>query len=312
MKVFQSLDAYTAGPHPVATIGTFDGLHQGHKVILRRIIEEAKRLHGESVLISFHPHPRLVLFPENNPLRLLHSLEEKIQMLDEMGLDKLLLIPFTKEFSRTPSKAFIRDTLIGKIGIQKIVIGYDHRFGKNRTGGIEELQELAQELQFEVEEIPAQAIDDANISSTKIRKALAAGDVSTANTYLGYAYGFSGTVVHGAKQGRTLGYPTANLDPLEPHKLIPTDGVYLVRAMLGEEIHHGLMSIGSKPTMGGTQQFYEVFIFDFNRDIYDQVLRVEFLSFLRGQQKFKGLDELMTAMKRDEANGRELVASFSS
>ncbi|MEL6845485.1 MAG: riboflavin biosynthesis protein RibF, partial [Bacteroidota bacterium] len=166
MKVYRSLEAYEAGPHSVATIGTFDGVHIGHRTILQRLIESARAIEGESILISFHPHPRLVLFPENNPLRLLHTLDEKIALLDEIGLDKLLLIPFTREFSRLSSKAFIRDVLVDTVQIQKIIIGYDHHFGKNRTGGIEELQEYAPSWKYEVEEIPAQSIDDAKVSST--------------------------------------------------------------------------------------------------------------------------------------------------
>ncbi|MEM6805020.1 MAG: bifunctional riboflavin kinase/FAD synthetase [Bacteroidota bacterium] len=301
MKVYRSLEEFEKGKYCVATIGTFDGLHLGHKTILKRIQTLAKEKGGESLLISFHPHPRLVIFPENNPLRLLHTLDEKIQMLEEMGLDKLLLIPFTKEFSRTSSKSFIRDILSKQVGISHIVIGYDHHFGKNRTGGIEELRAYAPSLNYEVEEIPAQAIDDANISSTKIRNALLEGDVKTAQIYLGYEYGFSGKVVHGEKLGRKIGYPTANMEPLDPLKLIPVDGVYFVRVIVGEEIYHGMISIGVKPTVGEFNRSYEVNIFDFNRDIYDQVIRVKFLEYIRGEKKFDSLPDLIKAIRQDEA-----------
>lgn len=301
MKVYRSLEEFEKGDYCVTTIGTFDGLHLGHKAILERIQALAKEKGGESLLISFHPHPRLVIFPENNPLRLLHSLEEKIAMLEEMGLDKLLLIPFTKEFSRTSSKSFIKDILVKQVGISSIVIGYDHHFGKNRTGGIEELREYAKNLNYDVEEIPAQSIDDANISSTKIRNALLSGDVSTACTYLGYDYGFSGMVIHGEKMGRTLGYPTANMAPLDPWKLIPVDGIYFVKVFVGEEVFYGMMSIGVKPTVGEFDRSYEVNIFDFDRDIYDQVIRVEFLAYIRGEKKFDSLRDLIDAIKEDEA-----------
>lgn len=301
MKVYRSLEEFEKGEHTVATIGTFDGLHLGHKTILNRIQTLAKEKGGESLLISFHPHPRLVIFPENNPLRLLHTLDEKIKMLEEMGLDKLLLIPFTKEFSRTSSKSFIRDILAHQVGISHIVIGYDHHFGKNRTGGIEELREYSRALNYEVEEIPAQAIDDANISSTKIRNALLEGDVKTARTYLGYDYGFSGTVIHGEKMGRKLGYPTANMDPLDKLKLIPADGVYFVRTYVGDESFYGMMSIGVKPTVGEFDRSYEVNILDFDRDIYGEVIRVEFLEYIRGEKKFDSLQDLIRGMREDEA-----------
>ncbi|RMG55443.1 MAG: riboflavin biosynthesis protein RibF [Bacteroidetes bacterium] len=301
MKVYHSLADYEIGRRTVATIGTFDGLHIGHRTILQRLKTAAAEVGGESLLISFHPHPRLVLFPENNPLRLLHTQPEKIAMLREIGLDKVLFIPFTREFSRLPSRAFIQDILVQGVGLHRIVIGYDHRFGKNRTGGIEELRAYAAEGGYQVEEIPAQSIDDAKVSSTKIRKALLAGEVATAHRYLGYAYGFSGTVVHGEKKGRQLGYPTANLLPEDPLKLIPGNGIYFVEAFLGEEKLYGMMSIGHKPTVGTFDRGYEVHLFDFNRDIYGQPLRVQFLEYIRGEVKFDSLEDLMEAMAGDEA-----------
>ncbi len=300
MKVYRSLEAYEPGAHTVATIGTFDGLHLGHRTILSRLKAAAAADGGESVLISFHPHPRLVLFPEKNPLRLLHTLDEKISMLEALGIDKLLLIPFTRDFSRIPSRRFIQDILARQVGIGRIVIGYDHHFGKNRTGGIDELRAHSAAYGYEVEEIPAQTIDDANISSTKIRHALLEGDIATARRYLGYDYGFSGTVVHGEKQGRLLGYPTANIDPADPLKLIPADGVYFVRVNTADGTHHGMMSIGVKPTMGEFARSHEVYIFDFEGDLYGQAIRVEMLAYIRGEKKFDSLDALIAAMQEDE------------
>lgn len=310
MKVYRSLEEYEQGDYTVATIGTFDGVHLGHTTILERLKSAATEIRGETVLISFHPHPRLVLFPENNPLRLLQTLDEKISLLESIGIDKLLLIPFTKEFSRTPSRLFIQDILVRQVGIRRIVIGYDHHFGKNRTGGIEELRQYSRDMGYKVEEIPAHAIDDANISSTKIRAALLEGDVQTASRYLGYDYGFSGLVVHGEKQGRLLGYPTANLEPVDPLKLIPSDGIYFVRVLIGNTSHYGMMSIGVKPTMGEFSRTHEVNIFDFEGDLYDQIIRVEMLEYIRGEQKFDSLDDLIAAIQGDEAFCRERMTAL--
>ena len=301
MKVYRSLQEYEKGYHTVATIGTFDGVHLGHRKILQRLKDSAQQINGETVLISFHPHPRLVLFPENNPLRLLQTLEEKIRLLEEFGIDKLLLIPFTKEFSRTPSKAFVQDILMDTVGISKIVIGYDHHFGKNRTGNIDELREMSGGFGFSVEEIPAQAIDNANISSTKIRNALLSGEIQTANTYLGYPYSLSGKVVHGEKQGRELGYPTANIDPLDSWKLVPSNGIYFVKVYHQSQTYFGMMSIGVKPTMGEFERSIEVNIFDFDEDIYDQTIRIDFLDYIRGEEKFDSLPELVQAIDGDKA-----------
>lgn len=310
MKVYYSLEEYEKAENTVATIGTFDGVHIGHRTILERLKTAAIDLSGESVLISFHPHPRLVLFPENNPLRLLQTMAEKIELLESIGINKLLLIPFTKEFSRTPSKIFIEDILVGIVGIKKIVIGYDHHFGKNRTGGIEELRKYARKHNYTVEEIPAQAIDNANVSSTKIRRALGEGDVEIANSFLGYTYPLVGTVIHGEKMGRKLGYPTANIQPGDPLKLCPVDGIYFVRVIVDDFRGYGMMSIGLKPTVGEFERTYEVNIFDFDRDIYGKKIRVEFLKYLRGEKKFDSLEELIQAIDQDKENCMKLIANL--
>jgi len=316
MQVYRSLESYEKGINSVATIGTFDGIHIGHQAILDLLMQSARDMDGESVLISFHPHPRLVLFPENNPLRLLQSLDEKIEMLDQMGIDRLLVIPFTKDFSRLSSRDFIRDVLVDIVGIKKIIIGYDHHFGKNRTGNIEELEELSNEYDYEVYQMPAQSVDSANVSSTKIRRCLEEGDIQMANKYLGYSYALCGTVVHGEKQGRLLGYPTANIEPDEPLKQLPTDGIYFVRVQLPAYISqseetprrfYGMMSIGVKPTMGDFERTHEVNIFHFNEDIYGQSIRVEFLEYLRGEEKFDSLEKLIEAMGRDKDRCMELI-----
>lgn len=314
------METYEKGTRTVATIGTFDGVHIGHVAIIRSLVDTVRREGGESVLINFHPHPRLVLFPENNPLRLLHTLEEKIALLETLGLDKLLVIPFSREFSRLNSTQFIRDILVGAIGVNKLIIGYDHHFGKNRTGNIDELQTLSTDYGYEVEEIPAQLIDEAAVSSTKIRQALISGQVEVAHKFLGYPYSYSGTVVHGEKQGRLLGYPTANLAPLDERKLIPADGIYFVRVSVPDPIHsalasesfYGMMSIGKKPTMGEFERSHEVYIFDFNRDVYGQVLRVHFLAYLRPEEKFAGIPDLIAAMRKDEERSRELINQLAN
>ena len=315
MEVSHSLASYPKSDKAaIATIGTFDGLHIGHRKILNRIITEAQNTAATSVLISFYPHPRFVLFPEKNNLRLLHSLDEKISMLEEMGLDKLLLVPFTKEFSRTPPKVFIRDILSKTVGIKKIVIGYDHRFGKNRAGDIQKLQQFAPEFGYEVEEIPAQAIDDANVSSTKIREALVKGDVKTANSYLGYTYSFSGTIVHGEKKGRQLGYPTANINIDYPHKLVPSNGVYFVKVRLpialGSGMRYGMMNIGHKPTIGVFERGIEVYLFDFQGDLYNQQLSVYILEYLRPEQKFETVEDLVQAIDGDRDRSLALIQQY--
>jgi riboflavin kinase/FMN adenylyltransferase len=308
MNVYHELSAFKKGPVPgAATIGTFDGLHLGHRKIISQLLAAAQRVGGESTVISFHPHPRLVLFPEDNPLRLLHTLEERIEAFREAGVDNLLLVPFTKEFSRLSSERFIDEVLVQTVGIHTIVIGYDHHFGKNRTGGLKELQEAGALRGFEVEEIPAEQVDSANVSSTKIRKALQDGDIKTANRYLSYAYPLTGIVVHGQKLGRTIGYPTANIEPEDPYKLIPGEGVYLV-SVHGEGVdHYGMCNIGRKPTVGDHPLGIEVHIFDFEGDLYGQRLTLKFLDWIRADQKFAGLEPLIAAIRADEAESRARI-----
>lgn len=301
MKVFRSLDQFETGHHAVATIGTFDGVHFGHRTILNRVIESAKNRNGESVVISFDPHPRLFLYPDDNPLRLLQTIEEKIERLEKLGIDKVLLIPFDKQFSRLTSYQFIEQILVQTVGIEEIVIGYDHRFGKNRTGGIEELRNYKETYGYEVEEIPAQQVDNAKVSSTKIRNALTAGDVSTANRYLGYAYPLTGTVVQGEKLGRKIGFPTANIQPNSRHKLIPGEGVYLASLLVDGEEHFGMLNIGKKPTVGKFPLGLEINLFDFDSDIYGKEVTLKFLRWVREDKKFDGLDPLIAEINNDKS-----------
>lgn len=310
MEVYRSLETYQAGTGAVATLGTFDGVHVGHRKILSRLKASARAISGESVLITFHPHPRLVLFPEGNTLRLLQTLDEKIRTLDAYGIDKLLIVPFTREFSRMPPKAFIQNILVDTVKCQKVIIGYDHRFGKNREGNIDKLREYGPQFNYTVEEIPAQAIDDANVSSTKIRNALQAGDIQTANRYLGYDYGFSGVVVHGEKLGRKIGYPTANIQIDDPLKLCPAKGVYFVRFFVRGEAYYGMMNIGTKPTVGTFGLGAEVYVFNFDDDIYDEYVRVEILEYLREEKKFDSLEALIQAIDGDRDRSLELIKQY--
>lgn len=312
MKVYRSLSEFQKGPQTstqgaVATIGTFDGVHYGHRKILQAVIDSARSIDGESVVISFHPHPRLFLYPEDNPLRLLQTIEEKVERLDVLGIDKLLLIPFDKNFSRLTSHQFIEDILVNTVGIRKIVIGYDHRFGKNRTGSIDDLRAAEDRYGFVVEEIPAQQVDNAKVSSTKIRNSLLEGNVSLANKYLGYQYPVSGTVIKGEQLGRTIGYPTANVQPFEKWKLIPGDGVYLASLEVDGKLFPGMCNIGKKPTVGDFPRGIEINLFDFDQDLYDREVTVRFVEWIRADQKFDSLEELIKAIDGDKARCLELL-----
>jgi len=300
MKVYRSLSTYQKGNHPVATIGTFDGVHFGHRKILQEVIDSARAIRGESVVISFDPHPRLFLYPDDNPLRLLQTIEEKIERLEALGIDKVLLIPFDKSFSRLTSHQFIEEVLVKTVGINKIVIGYDHRFGKNRTGNIDDLREEQSQFGFQVQEIPAQQIDSAKVSSTKIRNALLKGDVSQANRFLGYHFPVAGTVIAGEQLGRQIGYPTANVRPSTKWKLIPADGVYLATLEVDGEVFQGMCNIGNKPTVGDFPRGIEINLFDFDRDIYDKDVIVRFHEWIRPDQKFDSLEALIKAIDGDK------------
>lgn len=286
--------------NPVVTVGTFDGVHIGHRKIIDRINEMASDVGGESVVLTFHPHPRLVLFPDDNDLRLLNSQDEKISLLREAGVQHLVILPFTAEFSRLTATEYVRDILVNGLHVHKLVIGYDHHFGRNRTGGIAELSELASTYGFEVEEIPAQDIDDVKVSSTKIRNALLSGDVKTANTYLGSTYSISGTIVEGNKLGRTIGFPTANIAVPESTKLIPSKGVYAVTIELQNGSYRGMLNIGERPTVADNVGLtIEAHLFDFDSEIYNEPIKVYLLERIRDEMRFDGMEELKEQLKKD-------------
>ncbi|QEC52593.1 riboflavin kinase/FMN adenylyltransferase [Anseongella ginsenosidimutans] len=309
MKVYHSFEQYRPVPNPILTVGTFDGVHYGHQKILERLKDIARQNHGETVILTFFPHPRMILHPEDTSLKLLSTVEEKIRLLEKAGIDHLLLIPFTRDFSNLSSIQFIEEILVKTIGVKKLVIGYDHRFGKNREGTFEELKANGAKYGFDVEEIPEQDINHVAVSSTKIRTALASGKAAIANEYLGYAYPICGQVVKGDQLGRKLGYPTANLFVEESYKLIPRDGIYAVNVLLGARRLQGMLYIGHRPTINGMARNIEVNIFDFREEIYYQRLTLELLKFIREDQKFDTLEALTAQIGRDKEDCLQFFAS---
>lgn len=302
MKVYYSLSDFQRLSNGVVTTGTFDGVHIGHRKIIKQLCEVAEAHGGESVLLTFYPHPRTVLQPDLD-LKLINSQSEKIQKLQETGLDHLIIHPFTKEFSRTSSIDFVRNILVNQIGATKLVIGYDHHFGRNREGSFEHLKEYGPVYGFDVEEIPAQDIEDVTVSSTKIREAIQKGEMEKANEYLGYRFPLAGKVVEGEKIGSSLGFPTANIRTEDPYKIIPANGVYGVYLKIpgeGEKQHPGMCNIGIRPTFGGKFQTIEVHLFNFEKDIYGQQVEIEFAMRQRGEQKFSGPEALRKQLKKDE------------
>ncbi|MGY3088758.1 riboflavin kinase/FMN adenylyltransferase [Hymenobacter sp. UYAg731] len=300
----------------VVTSGTFDGVHVGHQRILTRLREVAQASGGPSVVITYWPHPRLVLgpppsHPELLDLQLLNTLDERIAKLAERGVDYLLIVPFTREFAQWTSEEYIQNLLLKTVGAKQLVIGYDHRFGKNREGGFDYLSQNADRYGLTVEEIPREDVDAVGVSSTRIRQALRQGDIATANRYLGYYYPLTGLVEHGQKLGRTIGYPTANLAIPEPLKLVPARGIYAVWATTAAGTRHqAMLSIGVRPTIGtDLAQTIEVNLLDFSGDLYDQLLTLEFVAWLRGEEKYDGLDALTTQLALDAQNTRAALAA---
>ncbi len=303
MKVYRSLEEIGKIKNPVVTIGTFDGVHEGHKQIIRRLKKACVEVGGESFIFTFHPHPRQVLFPEQTDLKLLTLTEEKLQLLEKAGVDHVLVYPFSKEFSLLSAQDYVKKILVDGIGTKKLIIGYDHKFGNNREGNIETLKKNSGQYRFSVEEIPAHEIDHINVSSTRIRKALESGDIFTANSFLGYRYFLSGTVVEGKKLGRQLGYPTANIYVKDGTKLVPGIGVYAVTTIVGGQRYKGMMSVGVNPTTDRDNKLkIEVNIFNFDRDIYGQTISVEFVKRLRNEEKFASLDALKEQLEEDKKN----------
>jgi riboflavin kinase/FMN adenylyltransferase len=306
MKVYEKIEHFAPLKHAVVTSGMFDGVHIGHQKILQRLQTIAQKYNGESVVITYWPHPRQVLYP-NQHFRLLSSIDEKVELLTKAGVDHLLIIPFTREFSERSSSEYIKEILVKRIGTKTLVIGYNHRFGKNREGSFEELTKQAPWYNFEVEEISKQMVDDTGISSTRVRRALESGDITTANSYLGRPYGLKGMVIAGDKIGSTLGFPTANLRPVFDQKLIPSDGIYAVTVQLGEDLYKGMLNVGYRPTFGGDDRRIEVNIFDFDKDIYNSMLNIYFHSQIRKEEKFSSREALIQQLYSDKQRALQLL-----
>ena len=307
MIVHRGIDTIQPLPYAVVTSGTFDGVHLGHQTILARLVEITRANGGESVVLTYWPHPRTVVSNDSQNLRLLSTLDEKIELLEQAGVDHLVVIPFTRSFSQLTSEEFIRQILLDAIGTKKLVIGYDHRFGRDRQGGFDYIQQHQHEYGFEVEEIPRQDVDAVGVSSSKIRAALNEGNILAANLFLGRPYNLTGTIVKGQQLGRTIGYPTANMQVDDPVKLIPANGVYAVDVLHNGQTYGGMLNIGFRPTVAGTHQTIETYIFDFDRDIYGEHMTLLFREFLRPEQKFDGLPALVDQLKRDEEQARAVL-----
>ncbi|MDW3208888.1 MAG: bifunctional riboflavin kinase/FAD synthetase [Reichenbachiella sp.] len=310
MVIVEGHQAIPEIQNAIVTSGTFDGVHFGHQKILKKIVKTAKELNGKSVVLTFWPHPRFVLFPEEKTLKLLSTFEEKAQLLEEVGIDYLVKVEFTKAFSQLSSESFIQNMLVEKLKTKKLIIGYDHRFGKNRSGSFEYLKENSDRFGFEVEEIPRQDIDDVGVSSTKIRQALFHGEVDLAAEFLGRLYSIQGTVVEGKQIGSKLGFPTANIQVAEDFKLIPKDGAYAVRARVNNQWHKGMLNVGIRPTVGGLHRVIETHLFDFDEQIYNEPIQIEFVKNLRDEKKFDSLEELKIQLQKDKITSLQLLKEY--
>jgi riboflavin kinase / FMN adenylyltransferase len=308
LKVYYNLFDFKPLTNATVTSGTFDGVHLGHQKILQILRETAKSIGGESVVLTFWPHPRMVVSKDSQDLKLLSTIEEKIQLLENQGVDHLLVMPFTREFSELSSEEYVKEILLKQIGTKKLVIGYDHRFGRNREGSFDYLKENSALFGIEIEEISRQEIENLTISSTKIRQSLIEGHLKSANELLGRNYSFTGIVVKGRQLGRTIGFPTANVQVSETNKLIPSNGVYAIKAFFRNEWHTGMMNIGNRPTVDGIGRTQEVNIFDFNDDIYGETITVELIDYIRKEQKFNGIEELKAQILIDKAKTQDILS----
>ena len=299
LNIFQSIQDFSSTKKTILTLGTFDGVHIGHKKILERLIQNTENEEYESLVLTFFPHPRMVL-QEQSDIKLLNTISEKIALLEKIGIQNLVIHPFDEGFSKLTAEEFVRTILVDRFHIKKIIIGHDHRFGRNRTADINDLITFGKQYGFEVEQISAQEIKDVSVSSTKIRKALMEGDMALANEYLGYDYFLKGTVFKGKQLGRTIGFPTANLKIEENYKLIPKIGVYVVKSIIDQKTVFGMMNIGFNPTVGGENLSIEINYFDFDANIYGREISVAILKYLRPEQKFDSVALLQKQLEKDK------------
>jgi len=307
MKIYHHIDEFKPVKNAVVTIGTFDGVHLGHRKILSRVKELAEASGGETVVLTFFPHPRMILRPEDESIKLINTINEKAGLLEQLGIDHLIITPFSRDFSNQSAEDYIRDVLVQKIGTKKIVIGYDHRFGKDRQGGLTDLQRLGPVYGFDVLEIPEQDIHAVAVSSTRIRAALLNGEIDLANEFLGYPFFITGKVTRGDQIGRKIGYPTANILIEENYKLIPSDGIFAAKVKIADKGYTGMAYIGSRPTISGITRNIEVNIFDFDTEIYGQQIKLEFHHFIRNDIKFSSLEELTTQLGKDKQDTVRLM-----
>ena len=302
MKIHRDLNSFYA-QNPVLTVGTFDGVHLGHRKIIARLIDLAKSSNGESVIFTFDPHPRKVVAPSESNLRLLTTLNEKIELFEQSGIDHLIIYPFTPEFAQLTYEQFVEQILVGQIHTKSLVVGYDHKFGKNRKGDFGFLKNCADRLGFQIEKLDVLLMNESNISSTRIREAIQVGNFETANAFLGYSFALHGTVVEGQKLGRLILFPTANIEASDPDKIIPGYGVYAVHVKVLNQTYHGMLNIGSRPTVNNNadHRSIEVHLFDFDSDIYGESIELIFFTKLRDEQKFGSLDALKEQLTKDKA-----------
>lgn len=308
MKTHLSIASFTSQNKTIVTIGTFDGVHIGHQKILKKITQIANEENYESVVLTFFPHPRMVL-QQDNSIKLLNTISEKEKLFKNIGIDHLIIHPFDEEFSKLSAEDFVKKILVDQLNIQKIVIGYDHRFGKDRSANLDDLIEFGIKYNFEVEQISAEEINNNAVSSTKIRNSLLDGDIETANSYLGYSYDFTGTVIKGKQLGRTIGFPTANISIEEEYKLLPKNGVYIVQTRIDSTDYFGMMNIGTRPTIDGTTQSVEVYILDFDKEIYNTKLTVSVLKFIREEKKFESFEHLKEQIEKDKITTIKFISS---
>jgi riboflavin kinase / FMN adenylyltransferase len=306
VKIYHSIEDFPSDVNTIVTIGTFDGVHKGHQIIINRINEIAKKKAMESVVLTFDPHPRHVIYPDDQELRLIHTLEEKIEALSKTGVQNLVLHKFTKEFSRTESVNFIRDFLVTKLNMKYMVVGFDHHFGKNRQGTFDNLIELSDAYGFKIEKIKPQNIGEVTISSTKIRNAILEGDCKKANTYLSANFSITGKVVQGNKIGSSIGYPTANIEIENQWKILPKNGVYAVKILLKNQQYFGMLNLGNRPSISDDSFAIEVHLFDFNATIYNEELKIEFIQRIRDEQQFSDLEKLKSQLKIDAINCKQI------
>lgn len=309
MKIYKSINDFITKKKTIITIGTFDGVHIGHQSILKKLTNTVDNKNIESLVLTFFPHPRMVL-QQDSSIKLLNTIHEKAVLLEKFGVDNLIIHPFDATFSNLTAEEFVKDILVDKLSIQKIIIGHDHRFGKNRTADINDLISFGRKYGFEVEQIGAQEIDEIAISSTKIRKALLDGNINLANQYLGYSYFISGKVVDGKKIGRTIGFPTANIQINENYKLLPKNGVYVVSSKIDNVLYYGMMNIGNNPTIGENEQSIEVHFFELNQDIYNENLEISILEHIRDEQKFNSITELQAQLEKDKSFSLEFIKNL--